>query len=351
MKYSDFVMFPNVVLNGNEPFHLASGKSIEPSQFCKKHFGKDQSCIKHYNSSIEKSGWIPCPFGYSSYFFEIDGVKCAVTGVIPFPRIGTSEERLRAKISKEQKVTRTAVETSIRALNDLNVSDKEKVGRELSRNMAALHEVRKYNRNLVQTLERYCKSLNPQDPDRVAPELVRAWKLAELMSYQFEILSLIADENLVRIPPKTKSDVYKMLDKCIRVFRPIASDKGMRLDISGDTAYAIVSDKTFPMMATVLIENAIKYGAKDGRVDVNMKIINQNKFRVSVTNDITKETILPKNPFLRGARGSDDKDGTGVGLYLAQMVAKQHRTKIEFEVIETIKDFNRITFSFVLDQA
>lgn len=349
MKPSDVVLYPSVDLNFIErSILLRDGLVVCATSYCKKKILNDKQCLKHYSELKESliSSWRQCPYGFSSYSFFIDDHKIAITGIIPFPRVGNSIERERAKSSPDQKIPILAIEKNVDAIRSIYLNLKQEVAAEITRSLAALHEVRKYNRNLKQTLERFCMRNSPQDPDLAQAEVVKAWKISEFMSYQFDVLGLIADENLVQLPPKTESEIYKVFDKCVRLFNLFAIDRKIRLTIKGDSPRAIVSDKTFPIMATVLIDNAIKYGVEGGNVDIEIKIIDINRFRVTVGNDISKESVIPSDPFQRGTRGDQDSDGSGVGLFLAQLVAAQHGTKIKYERIRTGLKVDRVEFEF-----
>ncbi len=349
MKPTDVLMYPNVEISAEGKANaLADGQFICASNFCRKKFSSDAKCAEHYKnlSALSQPAWLQCPFGYSSYAFKFDGQLRSITGLIPFPRMGGDVERERAKDNPDQKIAKDGVEKNVSALQAIIFNLKNQVSTEITRSLAALHEVRKYNRNLKQTLERFCNRTSPQDPDQAQADIVKAWKISEFMSYQFDVLSLIADENLTQLAPKTESEIYKVFDKCVRLFTYFATERKMRISIKGDSPKAIVSDKTFPIMATVLIDSAIKYGAPGGSVDVEIKVFDVNRFRVTVGNDVESVSAIPVDPFQRGVRGSQDTDGSGVGLFLAQLVAKQHGTQIKCQRTKTGGQKDRVEFEF-----
>lgn len=325
---------------------IENGSLVSLSRFCSRRCKTDENCSAHYNQlkASPQLGWHPCPYGYSSYTFSLANQKLAITGLVPFPRMQIEKERNRAKDSPEQKVARQSVENNVRVCKQMLDHVSASVSAEVTRNLAALHEVRKYNRTVRQNLERMCIDQSKYDPDAADPNLVRVWKLSELMSAQFDILSLIADGNLASLAPNTNSEVYRIFDKCAKIYRIIARDKSMKLILKGDSPRAMVSDKTFPIIPTVLMDNAIKYGSSGGSIDVEIKIIGISRFRVSVANDVPKDKMTPRDPFQKGVRGDDQTEGSGIGLYLAQQVAHQHGSKIEFERIRTELKDDRIEF-------
>ena len=169
------------------------------------------------------------------------------------------------------------------------------------------------------------------------------------MTYQFEILELIANEELATLDRKTKSEVYRIFDKCVRIFDQTAQNKDVRLNIGGSSPVAMVCDKTFPIIATVLIENAIKYSIHRGEVSVFISIVNERKARIEVSNVTARKHSEMPDIFSKGVRGTDDNTGHGFGLHLAQLVARQHDTCVELlrEPIDSSSE--KFNFYFDLD--
>src|SRR5690606_17058048 len=87
------------------------------------------------------------------------------------------------------------------------------------------------------------------------------------------------------------------------------------------------SQKTFPIVPAVLIENAIKYGEKGTRIYVDIEAREQAAvFKVQNT---TKELIDPIRCFERGVRCSTNVEGGGFGLYIAREIVIAHGGSIE----------------------
>ncbi len=84
-----------------------------------------------------------------------------------------------------------------------------------------------------------------------------------------------------------------------------------------------------------------------GGVDVEIRVIDVRRFRVTVGNEIVRGDVLPSNPFERGARGGQDQEGSGVGLCMAQLVARQHDTQIVYRR-NRLQEYDRVEFEFVM---
>jgi light-regulated signal transduction histidine kinase (bacteriophytochrome) len=216
----------------------------------------------------------------------------------------------------------------------LDVADRiRRLELETVRNLAmAFHEIRKLNAQVKRTAERMCMAERPDEPDRASSDLVRVWKSAELMSRQFDIVEILANEDLAKIEPNTISQIYPLFDKCVRIlrFRPGAN----RLFITqSDPNYrpeVWVSDKTIAIIPTVLIDNALRYGVPGTPVTVRVDPEGE-LCKVSVSNVAPGSRVLSASIFEKGVRGDTTKEGSGNGLYLARLVAEQHKTRIEVE--------------------
>ncbi|MFZ1933358.1 MAG: ATP-binding protein, partial [Thermoguttaceae bacterium] len=202
----------------------------------------------------------------------------------------------------------------------------------VSAHAMALHEIRKLNRNVKQAAERLCRAENPTDPDLASKDLVQIWKSAEMMSRQFEIIEMLANESLTELPTNSIIEVYRIFDKCARIYNSV--DGATKVVLRGPYGFASrirACDKTFPIIPTVLIENALRYG-KNGR-EINLQLYERHdECVIEVSNSAQPNPLLNDSIFEKGKRATRAKEGSGHGLYLAQLVAKQHGATIQLEV-------------------
>ena len=103
-------------------------------------------------------------------------------------------------------------------------------------------------------------------------------------------------------------------------------------------------DKTISIIPTVLISNAIKYSPPETEIFVGLRL-EKDDVVLEVTNFLREGTVLDNSIFERGVRASTDSDGTGNGLYVAQLVAKQHGTIIALKVNDEPYGKTSCTFS------
>lgn len=308
------------------------GSSICTSNFCIKKFEKDDSCKKHYESLLKTPREvIQCPYGLSSYAVISKAKKFALTGVIPNPRLGGKHERNIAKQHPELKVDASLFNKSAELFNEFHHHLEELEQKSINNHSMALHEIRKLNRTVKQSAERLCLQENPEDPDKATPKLVNIWKSADLMSLQFDVIELLANEKLTDLPLISQIEVHRIFDKCVRIYRHQYTDRTIKLTSHFNYHPKInACDKTFPIIPTVLIENAIRYSPPDTTIEIDIARAGKNCV-VTVNNITNRNDRLDSSIFERGIRANSDKEGSGNGLYLVKLISDQHGAKLRLE--------------------
>ncbi|WDQ14579.1 ATP-binding protein [Rhodopirellula sp. P2] len=318
----------------------SSGLIVGTPEFCRRAFEKDDSCRQHYQRLAEQRAFgadeIPCPHGFASRKVSTPRGDFALTGFIPYPRLGGKNESARAKSNKKNKIASTEVGRASSSLQNVAKELDSVEQKTFDGVSAGLHEIRKLNREVKQTAERMCLRENRDDPTLANPETVKIWKASEMMSTHFNIIELVANETLMRLPVRSRVQPYRLFDKCARIYRPAGNTGRISLHANYNFQSEIAAcDKTISIIPTVLIQNAIKYSPGDSEIVVEFSLKEQpfdvqDKLLVEVTNECSSVLQLDDSIFGRSVRIATDTDGSGFGLYVAQQVAIQHKTKIQF---------------------
>jgi hypothetical protein len=325
-----------------------SGFHVRANKACIKYYNRDGACKKHYENLLatnSSESLVQCPHGFSSIAFQVGSVAVAFTGIIPYPRLGGKEERHQAKTYPETKISTSSLHQGLAGLLTVETTLNAIKLDTLKNYSMAFHEIRKLNRTVKQTAERLCMRENSVKPDAANPDLVQIWKSADLMSRQFDIIEILANEGLAELPLNSSIEIYRIFDKCVRIYQPNGPIRRIRIwSPSGYYPKIRACDKTFPIIPTVLIENSLKYSSGESGISISITPEEGNCIvKLSNTAKLNKE--ISEAIFKRGKRISTDKDGSGNGLYVAQLVAKQHRTKIEFEQVQVSDTEMKCTFT------
>jgi signal transduction histidine kinase len=309
---------------------LCDGLAVPASDFCKKAIVERSECSEHYRSlEARKEGYYQCPFGFTSRNFFSDGQFWVATGVVAFPRFGTDDERRMAKQFPANKCSREAVEAGIKFIYELEKYRADAVGEAAKVLPQAFHELRKLNGAVLQHAER---EIAERGETR---SLLSIKSAAELMRNNFDILEALSNiEGMRALPSDSTINVFDLLFKVKRVLQEKATSRGINIAVTGVRAIIRGSQKSFPIVPAVLLENAIKYGTANRpiRAEVSTK---PDKAILTVENE-SQAYIDPDRCFERGARFSAEVEGGGFGLFLAREIVVSHHGTIRCETANGI---------------
>jgi signal transduction histidine kinase len=306
------------------------GLIVAAPRECAKHFAASSVCRKHYESLRAANDYelIQCPYGFASCAVRTGDTHLALTGLVPFPRLGGEAERHVAKRHPNNKISMEAIRSAGTAVQNA-IGYFEGLEREsLRRQSFALHEIRKLNRTVKQTAERLCNEQRPDHPDVADPRLVQIWKSAELMSAQFEVIELLANEDLANLPLKTTASLYRIFHKCARIYNEVGKNDRVNLHPAhGYSGMIRACDKTLPIIPSALIENALKYSIPG--TPINVTLSSEGGYCVArVANEANLTSPLTMSAFAKGVRIATDTEGSGNGLHLVRLVAEQHQGNV-----------------------
>lgn len=158
-----------------------------------------------------------------------------------------------------------------------------------------------------------------------------------------DLLSLGRVEGQVRSPPREIVDLARLVTESLDVLRPVAAAAGVRLEPSiPDRATARADRDQIIQMVLNLVENAIKYGARPGRVEIGLSYRDREPSmrRAAWTLTVSDEgrgvpaEHLPRltERFYRidaGRTGSHG--GTGLGLSIVKHIVNRHRGRMRID--------------------
>jgi signal transduction histidine kinase len=133
-------------------------------------------------------------------------------------------------------------------------------------------------------------------------------------------------------------DLRTVVDRAIDLYRDVADAEGVELSVAApppdDASIAVVGDRTrLEQVAANLIDNAIKYTAAGGRVDVELRRENAKAvMRVRDTGMGIPANELPRiwDRLFRGDRSRTER-GLGLGLSLVKAIIEAHGGQVSVE--------------------
>ena len=130
-------------------------------------------------------------------------------------------------------------------------------------------------------------------------------------------------------------DFSALVEDARELFQPLAEDRGLVLELKTDGSVHLNGDqRMLQRMAANLIDNAIKYTPAGGCITVTLSRSRDGKIRLSVEDTgvgiATEDQARIFERFFRGDQ-SRTLAGAGLGLSLAQAVARAHGGEIQVQ--------------------
>lgn len=300
---------------------LSDGAMVGACEFCRERLlNQDKQCLQHYEGMrASSSAFRICPYGFTSYPFRYRGESYSVTGVVAAPRFGNPKEMARAKDYPSIRVSRQSIREQVEFFDEVASSLEAMEDAARRKIPQALHELRKLNAIVKSSVE----ALGGSEADNQAIRDIAG--SAELMSNVFDVIEALANiEELEVMRVDEFIAVYDLAYKAKKIYQGRAKLKPIYISVTGDESVAIAGNKnTFPLVLTVLLENAIKYGTPGSIIKITVGRMDENCF-IEVRNK-SEKPIDPIRCFEKGTRfGDAASDGDGLGLYLASAIIRAH---------------------------
>jgi signal transduction histidine kinase len=179
-----------------------------------------------------------------------------------------------------------------------------------------------------------CGAESPSNPEAAKPDLVRAWKASELVSVHLDSADVLANPESSGGAGRRDAVIYQVVDKIVRIYHGLSAQKGITLRLNGQShASASINPNTFHIIPSAFVDNAIKYSLQGQVVDVTVSertTAQGNSIIVEVVSEGPSATAEEEaGLFRRQGRAKlalGITEGSGLGLFIAKIVADQHAT-------------------------
>ena len=153
------------------------------------------------------------------------------------------------------------------------------------------------------------------------------------MKILVEDLLFLAKNEGSRLPSPQPVPFSDLVEGCLLRFEPVAFEHGVELTSQVDSGAVLSGDQdSLERLAMILLDNAVKYAGEGGHVSLTLAV-RSDRVHLEVQN--TGAPIPPEHlshlfeRFYRAdSSRSRDQGGYGLGLAIAQAVARAHRGEI-----------------------
>ena len=276
-----------------------------------------------------------CPRGFACFSLEIEGERVVINGLITPAETG-SFSRKDKRTLEPQRVDVPTVRSWHQRVSLSAKAASAMVQVRIDNALGTLHDVETAVSSILRHAERCVSDAEGETHDEKIDNLqapVRGLVSAvELLNLRLRLMPLLTNPDSASYGRRFRMPVYRAVDKIVRCLRPIGMKKGVRVELRGhsfNTPDAYDSITTIPL---VILDNAIKYSQADVPVEVE---VNDSLSGVEVLISSFSPVITSNERdriFERGYRGSAASalasKGSGLGLYLARVVAAAHGIEI-----------------------
>lgn len=131
-------------------------------------------------------------------------------------------------------------------------------------------------------------------------------------------------------------DWKEILADCIALTKPIAIQQGITItQLTYDSCPVLADKRRLKQVCINLISNAIKYNKPKGLIQIELQLIHQENYRLSIkdTGIGIKEELMDQifKPFSRLLDNSNHIEGSGIGLIITKKLIENMQGKISFE--------------------
>ena len=321
---------------------ITNGIDITVPQFCRKNCESDK-CRMHYNKMCKADeGLYECPFGFSSYVFEIENENCIFTCL----RV---EKSYMGKQYKE--ITYSNLENYAKAYKEYWYNQRKyEQHRDLINDI--LHDVRKYNQQLKIKNEKIFRASQEKKSLAKFNDLskgisVLSWYLTlRLNNYDF-----VYNEELMKADVPSSYNLYGIIYKVKHCIKEKADEKSIDIIMEANRQCRdIEAYDCIELLPFLLVDNAIKYSPNNEIININIEEkAKQQYVQIKSLGPAVSDNELLQL-FNQGYRGEGAKqvttDGMGIGLYTAKCICDLNGIQISINSSKNVKKtINKVRYS------
>lgn len=320
------------------------GNILNQNKYCTEKCKKRDCVLTKSTDSYEN---YICHKGYNSITILFNDGKYIINGLIfnNNSKIPSGTKKVKQKYIFDENYV-IGIIKKIKAIED---EVEERVKFNLQNNFALFHDVRTVYALAFATLEKHILSqVGGSFIDKLKNSgqvIVDLYDELDLVNSHLEMIDVIANPNSITKSNKSLCNLYKLIDKLVKLFNSKASKKGITIKILANKS---IPDAFFyeyiKIVPLILIDNAIKYSNNNSIIDIKIDFVENNLICISIislgepVNEDERELIF--NKYFRGSNTHKYSDrGIGMGLWIANNILKPHNSKLCYEYINNLNIF------------
>ncbi len=276
-----------------------------------------------------------CSHGFSVAVAKVRELRIRVNGVIDaFTNKGSARFR---KEHRSQKIKQVRLACWLERLYvSLPIFGKY-VELQARDSIQALHDIKSLISSILRTSEKWVWNHAGDTLDEKvnnSPESLQTiHKSCQLLATLLQMTDIIANPDAARFGKPRPITVSNAIYLIIKLHEAKARKRKNEIQLIGRSQNRVCLYNSFIVVPLTLLDNAIKHSASNSNIQVTLKDLPDGRIDVKIS---SVGYLIPEVDrmavFERGVRGSNSKvPGTGLGLFIAQVVAKANGFSIGYE--------------------
>lgn len=339
-----------------EDGRLVDGLGIRQPKKCRK--CAHQSCVSLLQSLPDRAlTHAVCEEGYSVVSIPSDYGPLWANGVL-VPIRNTVKDAAWRKANRSQKAPWEQLETYASSLSLATGAIRHELQAQAKEAVAGLHDIKTAVGVVLRNAEAIICGLSGRNDyekiEKADPSLKSLLKSVNLLESRLKLASLIANPESARYGQRRLTAVYPLFHLMVRLCEQDAVRRGVRVRMTGSSYNSLMLYDSFDTLPLVLIDNAIKYSPANK--DVTVRVEDRGKEKCAARVESWGPVVPPEfrsRIFERGFRAPGAQDvatsGSGLGLYIAKIVAEANGCSLAYRVTTRQHDDEEGTNIFTLE--
>jgi signal transduction histidine kinase len=345
-----FCPYPTIHTDGS----LLDGIIMPQSKYCRDNC-RTHECLK-FNPGEKNRGpmFYTCAKGFSVAVVAVDESLLRINGVIE-ASTNTAPPRFRRE-QKSRKLKSEELTRWIRAFLGARPKYEKYVEAKAKEAVHALHDIKSLIGSVLTTAEQYINEQNGKTIDdkieASPPHIQTIYHSCEILQSLLQITDILTNPAVAQYGTPWAISVHGVILKLIKIHESRALSQNKRLILRGHSVNKVRLYSSFIIIPHILIDNAIKHADRD--TDIRVWITDKDNGEIKL--DFSSfGNLVPEEErefiFERGARGSNARArGSGLGLYIAQLVAKANGFQVGYKakptgILGNAKGYNEFIFT------
>lgn len=249
------------------------------------------------------------------------------------------------KNNRSQKVSWESLQTYVESLTLAGAILQKEVDQRAMEAVSGLHDIKTAVNLVARNAEAIVRNLPGLDDyekiERADPPLKSLLKSVNLLNSRLNMASIVTNPEAAKHGQPRRTPVYKIFHRMVRLFEEEGQRHKVTLRMAGSSHAAPWLFDSFETIPLVLVDNGIKYSERDRDVVVRIEDIAGSSDACVVSVESWGGVVPEEHRsslFERGFRAPQAKSkassGSGLGLYIAKIVAEANSCGIKYSVQE-----------------